>query len=397
LRDFGLRAEARIILSELGESPPTEPDKDISLLQEFSGRPLIVPPRVFEEEIDATGCLRDTYDATEFTKLAELPIKALSRAAKIEESGLVRRVYNIAVSFGRETWERQAERALRERLENSSLRPLPFTRLRSIALENALHQTAAELIDTGRLDAQNVTHMLPFFRISDPTLLRLPSTSMPKELAAFRPVDSSSEELRKWFVACKGGNREIRQLIVHEVEESCVLAEYSRFCSGRRRCVEERFTNLWVDQAEPDKSAFPVPFDRFSYASWYDQAHSSEGAIAVRHFGAIEHHGVHSEWICLNAHVAAALGFWPDSSRPFGWTNGTEFIWTMRWLNGHSDVPPHEGEQSDGWLLLGTPGVQAKLVELFDLVRRFCVVRRTIGEQAKGEESTTQWNEVFRV
>ncbi|NLS96430.1 MAG: ATP-binding protein [Planctomycetaceae bacterium] len=394
VRDFGLRAEGRIILNEIGESASTEPDDDTSLLHGFTGQPLIVPPSVFEKEIDATGCLRDTYDATEFTKLAQYPIKALSRAAKIEESGLIRRVYEIAVSFGRETWERQAELALRERLDNSSLR-FPFTRLRSIALENSLHRAAAELIDAGRLDAQNVSYMLPFFRISDPVLLRLPTISMPKELAAFRPDDSSSEQLREWLAACEGGIREIQHLIAHEVEESCVLAEYSHFCAGRRRCVEERFTNLWVAQPATDKPPLPFPFDPFSYASWYDQAHSDEGAVAVRHFGAIEHHGVHSEWLCLNAHAAAALGFWPDPERAFGWTDGTDFIWTVRWLNGHPDVPPSQDEQSDGWLLLGTPGVPAKMANSFDSVRQFCVVRRTIGEQAKGESSTAQWYDSF--
>ncbi len=118
-------------------------------------------------------------------------------------------------------------------------------------------------------------------------------------------------------------------------------------------------------------------------------------AIAVRHFGAIEHLGNHSEWIGLNANAARALNFWLDASRTLGWTDGADFIWTVRWVNGHPIIPPSQGEQSDGWLLLGTPGVAAKLADSFESVRRLCVVQRRLADRDDGEESGAQWDEPF--
>jgi hypothetical protein len=310
--------------------------------------------------------------------------------AQIEASSVVRRVYDIAVSQGRETWSRQVEKTLRERLNNASLR-LTFQRPRSIAVERAIHQAAAELVDAGSLKVRDAHDLLACLRTCDPALLRLAPEHTPAAFAPFSPPEAYGGQEQSWAAECVDQNDSIKQLIARHLDGRCVIAEHSVFRSGRQGCREERWSNLWVDAAQPEDLQQPLPRDAVSYASRYFRVAMAEGSLALRHTAFMEHHGSHCEWITLNSNAGEALGLQPDASRPFGWTDGEDSMWVLRWIDGHPLVNPSEGHQSDGWMLLATNGLASKMNDLFSDIRRFCVVRRTSREQ----ESISQWDESF--
>jgi hypothetical protein len=241
----------------------------------------------------------------------------------------------------------------------------------------------------------NAENLLWGLRRCDPLLLRIPQTCIPAEIPAFDPPSlfNRKDDGESWLSDCEQLTQSVRRLLTREVDACIVLAELSAFRTGRDVRREYRTSNLWFDKAGPDDPASLIPTDLISYASDYPMVGHEQPAAAIRHFPRMELHGAHGEWVALNTNAAESLGLTPDPGRLFGWHDGEDGIWTVRWLDGNPMVPPGEGKQGDGWLLVGTPGIADKIRQVFPDVQRHCVVRRQKGERDDEAGSVGTWSE----
>ena len=354
--------------------------------------PIVLIPGIVEENPTSTGYLKDTFDADTLTIAFEPHISCLAEAAGMERKAVLRRVYDICVANGRENWSEAAERALRGRLENAQLK-LTFQRLRSRVVGAAIHQAAAELVDAGRLKTEGARSLLSIIRTSDPALLQIAPVQPPLEVPRFVHPDPFGGDKEDWRAECENGVASIKELICREVDDIFVISEFSTFTAGRNGGYEVRSSNVWIGEQMPDDEKPTIPIDLTSYATRYFQACAEEPAIAVRHHTMMEQHGSHANWLTLNSNAAVELGFEPNNERLFGWDDGENYIWVLRWLSGSPLVSPHEGICADGWLLLGSNGVKARLQERFGRIRRRCRVTRSFEEDYDSRISGMNWSE----
>jgi len=381
-RHFGVQNECRLIVSELGETLESRSVRHPELMRNFANRPIQAEAAVFGDEATATSSLPAAHDAESFAFLHMFEINCLARAAGIDVEFVLQRVYEICLSQYRDSSTKTAEDALRFRLENAGLR-INYQRPRAFAIEHAIHQAAAELVDAGRIKEEWSNRRVPVIRISDPLLLSLEPDAMPAGIPAFHPPDPFGGEKEKWILECDAGQAAFDQLICREIENCIVLAESTCFQTGRSGLSERRMSNLWLTHTDPLSDEPLLPSSTRTYAAQYETAMSNEPAFAVQHPYTLSSRSPHHDWIALNANCAIAAGFNVEPSRLLGWTDGVDHVWVIRWMSGSPLVTPRENVRADGWLLVGTPGTIEKLCPESETPVRRCSVSR--GSQGGSE------------
>jgi hypothetical protein len=381
--DFVLRQEVILFLRKSGNNSNV-PLKFKPLPAEYFGEPIAFVERLTPKEVDSSGYLEDSFDIRDVAKLILPNVGYLSRITDVPESGILNRIHSLLLEDGRSNWEQAAERDLRSQLTKMSLK-FTFQRLRSRAVEDALHQCVAELDDAGLIPVEESGNLPALIRVSDPILLKIRSSKRPENVKAFKePVWSRDEEL--WVSKLqKASLKDFFQLR----SNALLMAERSKFYDRRGRASEFRELNLWSAHSAPKGEDGLLPLEIGSYATQYWMARLREHCIALRHFTTLELHGAHCEWLCVNAVVPTELGMHPDESKLFGWRKGNSSIWTIRWTEGNPLV--HHESRSEGWMVLAT-------ADLADDLRERLGALRYIGRVSRKHENTIEsamWTEEF--
>lgn len=231
--------------------------------------------------------------------------------------------------------------------------------------------------------------------ISDPDPLWIDPQRTPRQVPCFTLPESYPGDTEAWLRECESQSRGVRNSLTRQLPDGVVLAEYSSFRIGHDDYQETRTSNVWLDGAIPETPDKVIPSDFTSYDGRYQSAASDEVAIGCRHFATMEFHGSHHNWVTVNANAALYLGLSPDSSKLFGWANGEDSIWTIRWIDGDPLIHPRQTYQGDGWLIIGSSSIGKRLIQQFSDVRRHCSVKRKHGEGDNTREAVAGWSEPF--
>ena len=271
---------------------------------------------------------------------------------------------------------------------------LSYKRLRTIAVENAVHQVAAELVDAGRIERADLANLSQLIRTSDPALLNVLTDIRPAEIPELLLPGRSRHKIEAWLRDFALDQDVSQDMFLHGLNTGIVLAECTNFFDGNSGLSEHRISNVWFGSETPINHEATLPNNITGYTSRYSECGQNAPAIGLSHRMSMEHHGAHIEWLVLNCNIANALGFYPDAKKQFGWTDGKDWIWTIRWMDGSPLVNPRRGHQADGWILTSTIGVKQKLQDVFGDLTRFCNIVRH--ERAGTLPPTAKsWSEAF--
>jgi hypothetical protein len=312
-------------------------------------------------------------------------IRAIAKAAGLAFDAVAARVATLMrILTPEQEWNRDAEQALRGRMENEGVK-YPFRRLRVMQSRRAVFTVLAELADAGRVSDSALKTFETTLRTYDPELVKFRPKARPHEVANML-CPEYSEFKRTWV-------NDVRQLdtnvLCQKLGDQTVLAEKSMLKpSGNGTPTETRISVLCVASLGLPES--DVKQERFFPSLMRETVSTYYGCPSeVPKIPVLEHNGWGYDtpgdgWLALDPGLASCLGWQPRHDRLLAWEhNGQIMVETVWWADGlfEQSMPYYrKSEVGEGWLVLASreamQTIQAHLGEL----QRIVSVRRQIIE-----------------
>lgn len=349
------RGAAGSCLRALGRTPPATTRPAISLPPSLR---LELPPRRQRRSLD-TG-------VAESTGWWRREIERLAEEADVDEDALFEYVRARAESL---TDEKDAgdERMSR----GSSMLGWGFIKPSALVVRRALGETAAVLVDAGRVrlrTALSVTRLVPLY---DTELLRRRPVRRPHEVAAYIPYDKRNS---LWNVPIEELAEGAEGRIARTLGDWVVIGERTELgLADRAGHREKRWSGVVLEPLDPDELARAIPdFDHDGEllhkltegpaVVYRDErvAPPSLGAEAIVGGRRIPPAASPAGWLAFHPQLATELGLEPDPQDLFAWRLGDEpAVRSVWWRSGYDRWPPYSDadEVGQGWLVVASPAV----------------------------------------
>jgi hypothetical protein len=255
-----------------------------------------------------------------------------------------------------------------------------FVRPSALAVDQATAETAAELVDAGRVSAALAEANIRSLPRQESELLRLRPAPRPGCVAPAATADERKAYFNNWIN--EPGDPETR--IATSEDGWAVIAELTELAIlDRRNPREERRQALIGPSA--DNGLFQL--QRVSV----DAAHDDVGAPAHRLIARTILRGLAfgDGYVALHPGAARAAGLEPDPDDPLAWCLDDEVVVrSIWWRSGYASWLHWSGgdEVGDGWLVVARPaGVRALLDAYPGGTVRWLVVREARDEEDHGD------------
>lgn len=340
-------------------------------------------------EIRSGELLPPTDDPADIVSVFRGELDAIARLARVQPEALYHRVVQIMSGLSGGTLT-DTEAELQKQFKKIGLRKALYRRPRSQLVRRAMFHAAAELVDAGRIEADEVSRIESLTRDSDPTMLRVRPCARPAFIAPIleRAVSHYVEE--DWTAgvtivpsALNADRNTIDGVILAEETRLRWLdwktpAEVrvgARIPGDIPDALLQESTDLMADLCEV--------WSHVRVTDYLTHQSETELPVVLQHGYQFDTPG--KRWLALNPAVGRKLGWIPASQGLFRWLDSVgdtmaESIW---WEDGNPDLwpPQFEDEVACGWLIrvsaAGWKELNGALGPLLDCIR----VVRTADEQ----------------
>lgn len=373
------RGAAGSSLRALGRTLPASTRPAISLPPPLR---LELPPRGQRRSLD-TGVAESTgWWRREITRLAE--------EAQIDEDALFEYVRARAESL---TDEKDAgdERMSR----GNSMLGWGFIKPSALVVRRALGETAAVLVDAGRVrlrTALSVTRLAPLY---DTELLRRRPVRRPHEVATYIPYDKRNS---LWNVPIEELAQGAEGRVARTLGDWVVIGERTELgLADRAGHRERRWSGVVLEPLDPDELARAIrdfdddggellhklttgPVAVYREERVAPPSLGAEAIVGGRHIPPV---ASPAGWLAFHPQLATDLGLEPDPQDLFAWQlEGEPAVRSVWWRSGYDRWPPYSDadEVGQGWLVAASPALIERWRERQRLRQAWAVLTNRRGE-----------------
>lgn len=390
------RGAAGSCLRALGRTPPS------------TTRPVIPLPSSLRLELPPRGQHRalDTGIA-ESTGWWRHEIERLAAEADVDEDALFEYVLKRATSL---TEDKDAgdERMSR----GDSVMGWGYIKPSALVVRRALGETAAVLVDTGRLSMRTALSVAELAPLYDPELLRRRPVRRPKEVPAYIPHDKR-KDLRRVPIAELAEGADAR--IARAVGSWIVIGERTQLgLADRAGHREKRWSGVVLEPTDPAELARAIPeFEddggellhklTRAPASVYGGERFAPlplGPEAIVGGRRIPPVASPAGWLALHPRLATQLGLEPDPHDRFAWRlAGEPAVRSVWWRSGYDRWPPYseDDEVGQGWLVLASSAFIEHWRDQSRLQLGWAVITDRRGEDETPPPGTVRSSGVFQL
>jgi hypothetical protein len=270
-----------------------------------------------------------------------------------------------------------------------------FIKPSALVVRRALGETAAVLVDAGRVrlrTALSVTRLVPLY---DTELLRRRSVRRPHEIATYIPYDKR-KSLRNVPIEELAEGAEGR--VARTLGDWVVIGERTELgLADRAGHREKRWSGVVLEPLDPDELARATPdFDddggellhkltKGPAAVYRDErvAPPSLGAEAIVGGRRTPPVASPAGWLAFHPQLATELGLDPDPQNLFAWRlEGEPAVRSVWWRSGYERWPPYSDadEVGQGWLVAASPALIERWRERQRLRQAWAVLTNRRGE-----------------
>jgi len=281
-----------------------------------------------------------------------------------------------------EEWSAQAERNLKDHLENAGLL-LPLRRPRAVLARQAMLATVGEITAASTPPERAARALEEVLRYYDPRMLFVEPSARPHEVPPLSGQDDSHCFREDWPEEASDS----RGLMLTEMKGYAVVAEHTTL-RGLARPIPEETRRSCIHGlsglelgCEDDHDDLCRPLFRCTLEEYEAVDFPGDPPPVIVRNRAIGFITAGSGWLALNPFVARSLGWSPAENELLAWTNedGDLTVHTVWWRDGQPSTHGYSRDQvGEGWLVLASPEALAAINCVFGPLRRTAVVERTV-------------------
>ena len=373
------RGAAGSCIRALGRVPPP------------SGRPAISLPPALRLELPASSQRRslDTGVA-ESTGWWRPEIDRLAEQAEVDEDALFEYVLARAQSL---TDEQDAGDERMSRVE--SMLGWGFIKPSALVVRRALGETAAVLVDAGRVRprmALSATKLVPLY---DTELLRRRPMRRPHAVATYIPSDKRKS---LWNTPIEDLAQGTEERVARKLNGWTVIGERTELgLADRAGHREKRWSGVVLEPLDPDEivrarsESDDGGGDLLHQLTRAPAAVYREERVKLPSLGTVAIVGGRrtppvaspSGWLAFHPQLAAKLGLEPDPQDLFAWRlEGEAAVRSVWWRSGYDRWPPYSDadEVGHGWLVAASPALMERWRQRQPLRHAWAVLTNRRGE-----------------
>ena len=366
-----VRTAAGQLLRRVGVTPPSPPPpRDVPAALRLS----ISKPREVMHGAAAVGAgdLDEMlgYDADELDRLAD--------AAQVDRAALSEYVRAKARRIA------SPLPADKDLAKHENVLGWGFVRPSAVAVAAGLAEVAAELVDSGRLQASTALTAISAWPVYDTELLRRRPERRPACVPAATDLASRGVSQRDWRGGLAGAELRVATdcegwLVIGEVTEITLLNRVHP-CETREQALVPKearavFVPGRLSVRDAQRSRSPRGTESLILRMVPMLLASPDGYLA------------------LHPNAAITAGLVPDPADPLAWRlDGEVVVRSLWWRSGFMQWPPYSDrdEVGEGWLVLASPAGLEALLDVYPDAQVTWTVRRTLRPEGTEKELKRQ-------